>query len=289
MSSVRRSIHVLELLSRRGPLGVRAVAQQLNVPLGSAHRILLDLAEEAIVERTPTGEWELSYRLLAITGLQLERIQIPQLAHPVTEQLAEATGETVHLSAPSGTESVCIAKVQTNVQMQINTRVGSRGPMYCTGSGKALLAFMTPAEQDRIIAAITLKAVTQRTITDPDALRRDLDLSRRRGYSLDHEEAVPGIHCVGVPILNHAGRPVGAISVSGTSQKAAGPHLDALVRMLKDAGNYVSRRLGYSGELPSATPQARPARAGAAAGAKRSRSAANADERAAEHIAGDRN
>ena len=261
MSSTRRSIQVMELLSRRGPLGVRAIAQQLKVPLGSAHRILLDLGEESVVERTPAGEWELSYRLLAITGLQLERIQIPQLARPVIEKLAEATAETVHLSAPSGAETVCIDKVQTNLQLQINTRIGSHGPMYCTGSGKAIMAFMTAPEQARLIEAIPLRAVTPRTIVDPLALRRDLERTRKRGYSLDHEEAVVGIHCVGVPILNHTGRPVAAISVSGTSPKAEGTDLDGLVKMLKEAGNYVSRRLGFSGELSSATPELRAGKA----------------------------
>ena len=68
MSSINRSVHVLELLARKGPLGVRAIAQQLKLPLGSVHRLLLDFEAEAVTERTPGGEWELSYRLLEITG-----------------------------------------------------------------------------------------------------------------------------------------------------------------------------------------------------------------------------
>ena len=250
MSSIKRTVQVLDLLARRGPLGVRAIAQQLKLPLGSTHRILLDLEGESVVERTPPGEWELSYRMLEITGLQLERIQLPHLARPVTEQLADTTGETVHLSAPSGAETVCIDKVQTNFQLQLSTRVGSHGPMYCTGSGKAILAFMTPEEQARLIAASAMRTVTPYTITSPAALRRDLERTRRRGFSLDHEEAVVGIHCIGVPILNHLGRPVGAISVSGASPKAEGPALDALVAKVKGAGSYVSRRLGHSGDWP---------------------------------------
>ena len=250
MSSIKRAVQVFDLLARRGPLGVRAVAQLLKLPLGSTHRILLDLEADSIIERSPADEWELSYRLLEITGLQLERIQLPHLARPVIEQLADTTGETVHLSAPSGGETVCIDKVQTNFDLQLSTRVGSHGPMYCRGSGKAILAFMNPEEQASVIAAIPLKAVTPHTITSISALRRELERTRRRGYSLDHEEAVVGIHCIGVPILNHLGRPVGAISVSGASPKADGAALDALVVELKQAGGYVSRRLGYSSDLP---------------------------------------
>ena len=59
MSSIRRAISVVELLARKGPLGVRSVAKQLDLPLGSVHRLLQDLADEAVVEREPDGDWEL--------------------------------------------------------------------------------------------------------------------------------------------------------------------------------------------------------------------------------------
>ena len=85
MSSIIRSVQAMDLLARKGPLGVRAVAQQLQLPLGSVHRMLLDLAEAGVVDRTPAGEWELSFRLLEITGLQLERIDLPRLCRPFAE------------------------------------------------------------------------------------------------------------------------------------------------------------------------------------------------------------
>jgi len=83
MSSIRRSVQVMELLARKGPLGVRAVAQQLKLPVGSVHRLLLDLEAEAVAERTADNEWELSYRLLEITGIQLDRVELPRLAGPI--------------------------------------------------------------------------------------------------------------------------------------------------------------------------------------------------------------
>ena len=126
MSSIRRSVHVIDLLARRGPQGVRAVAQLLSLPLGSVHRILIDLAAEEIVERTPAGEWELSYRLLTITGLQLDRLEFSKLARPFCERIAEATRETVNVSALSGTTGVCIDKVRGNEGMQLDARIGSR-------------------------------------------------------------------------------------------------------------------------------------------------------------------
>jgi IclR family acetate operon transcriptional repressor len=249
MSSIKRSVQVLELLARRGPLGVRAVAQQLQLPLGSVHRILLDLEDEAIVERTPDNQWEMSFRLLGITGLQLERIEFPRLARPYAEKIAEETRETVNINAVSGLMGVCIDKVRGNEGMQLDLRIGSRGPLYCGGAGKAMLAYLSPDDRERVFA-LPLTPLTAFTITDPGVLRSEVDLIRQRGYSLDNDEVVVGVHCVSMPILDRSGRSVGAISISGPAEKVPGPALDGLVAKLAEATGHVSRRLGFSGEWP---------------------------------------
>lgn len=266
MSSIRRSVQVVELLARKGPLGVRAVAQQLKLPLGSVHRILLDLAEEAVVERTAAGEWELSYRLLNITGLQIDRLHWPQLARPFAERIAEATRETVNVNVLSHMLGICVDKVRGNEGMQLDARIGSGGPLYCGGSGKAMLAYMSAADQQQVLDS-PLKPLTGNTITDPAVLKRELARIRRRGYSIDNEEVVNGVHCVGIPILDRGGRAVGALSITGPSPKKPGPKLDALVEMLSEACGYVSRRLGFSGAWPPierASPEAPPRLAAAA-------------------------
>jgi len=246
MSSVLRSVHVIDLLAHRGPLGVRAVAQMLDLPLGSVHRIIVDLAAESVVERSVTGEWQLSYRLLEIVGAQLERVQLPRLARPVLEQLASETRETTFLAVPSRDEIVYLDKVQTDLQLQLNVELGTRRPMHCTGLGKAILAYLPQAQQEQILSAATpLRAFTPNTITDPMILRQELERTRERGYSIDREEIIVGVHCIAVPILNHAARPVGAISVAGTTPKTDGDRLDALVQRLRSAGEHVSRRLGF--------------------------------------------
>lgn len=253
VSSVLRVVHVINLLAHRGPLGVRAVAQQLGLPLGSAHRILTDLSTESIVERTATGEWELSYRLLEIVGVQLERVQLPRLARPILEQLASDTRETAFLAVPSRDEIVYLDKVQTDMQLQLNVELGTRRPMHCTGLGKAILSFLPQAQQEQVLAVSPLRAYTPSTITDPMILRLELQRTRERGYAIDREEIIPGVHCIAVPILNFAGQPVGAISVAGTTPKTEGERLDALVLRVRSAGEYVSRRLGFISRPNGAT------------------------------------
>ena len=123
--------------------------------------------------------------------------------------------------------------------------------MHCTGLGKAILALSA-----RCAAANSFWATSwlcgrsaSRTITDPTTLRLELESKRAtRGYALDHEEIISGVHCVAVPILNHAWPSVGAISVAGTMLKTDGERLQMLVERLKTAGDYVSRRIGFTGQ-----------------------------------------
>lgn len=249
MSAITRSVQAMDLLARKGPLGVRAVAQQLSLPLGSVHRLLLDLSEEGIVDRTPSGEWELSYRLLEITGLQLERIELPRLFRPFAETIAAATNETVNLNALYGRAGVCIDKVRGNEGMQLDNRLGSRGPLNCGGAGKAMLAFMDETERELIYQS-PLESLTPFTITDPARLRDEIGRIRERGYSIDDQEVVVGVYCVSVPILDRLGHAAGAISITGPSVKKPGTDVLPLVAMLQDAARHVSHRLGYSGPWP---------------------------------------
>ncbi|MBN9310559.1 IclR family transcriptional regulator [Devosia sp.] len=249
MSSIRRTIQVLDLLARKGAMTARGVSQQLTLPVGSVHRMLVDLADEQVVERNATGGWQLSYRLLEITDLQLDGVKLPRLTRPFCEAIAEQTRETVNVNVLSADGCVCIDKVRGNEGMQLDWRIGSRGPLYCGGSAKAILAFMPEAERERIIAQ-PRETYTRNTIVDADDLRAELARTRRRGYSIDNQEVVMGVFCVGVPIVDRTGRPVGAISISGTSPKAPGPDVQPLVDLLDEAAVSVSRRLGYTGSWP---------------------------------------
>ncbi|MBN9315732.1 MAG: IclR family transcriptional regulator [Devosia sp.] len=250
MSSIIRSVQAMDLLARKGPLGVRAVAQQLQLPLGSVHRMLLDLAEAGVADRTPAGEWELSFRLLEITGMQLERIDLPRLCRPFAERIAEATSETVNVNALSGLHGVCIDKVRGNEGMQLDLRIGSRGPLNCGGAGKAMLAFMSEDKREEIYNQ-PLSALTSQTITDPARLREEIGRIRARFYSIDDQEVVMGVYCVAVPILDRSGTSVGAMSVTGPSvKKPGGANVMPIVAMLWDACEHVSRRLGFAGAWP---------------------------------------
>lgn len=249
MSTIRRSVQVLELLARKSPMGVRAIASHLSLPAGSVHRLMEALHEANVVERTSSAEWELSFKLLEITGVQLERIHLPSLARPFAERIAETTRENVNINILSGMHCVCVDKVRGIDGIQLDLRIGSSGPLHCGGSGKAVLAFMSEADQQKVLEG-PLPSMTPRTITNPKALNQELGRIRERGYAIDDQEVVMGVYCVAVPILDANAKPVGAISVTGTTVKEPGPGVQPLVDLLNEACGQVSRKLGFRGDYP---------------------------------------
>lgn len=254
-STIQRSVKVMELLARKSPMGVRAIAGELGVPLGSLHRLLLDLEVEGVVERSATAEWELAYRLFEITGMHLERINYPALVRPFAEKIAEETHETVNLHSFTGLQAMIIDKVRGNEGMQLDFPIGALGVLHAGGAAKAILAYANDEVLQRVLDE-PMARMTPYTLTDPADLTAELARVRERGYSIDNQEVVLGVFCVSVPILDRARRPVGAMSISGPSEKAPGPQVMPLVEMLNDACGQVSRKIGYTGEFPLLVPDA---------------------------------
>ena len=255
MSSVRRILDVLDLLARKAPLGLRAISDALELPATSVHRLLHELAEENVVERDSDGSWRMASRLMALVDIQLESLSFHRLVRPFCEAIAAAVGETVNINALAGDGCVCVDKVRGNEPMQLDWRVGSRGPLHSGGAGKAILAFLPARDRERI-CELPKQRFTEHSITSASALALELERVRERGYAIDSQEVVIGVYCVSVPIFDRTGRPVGAVSISGPAPKAPGSAVMPLVRHLNEACGHVSKRLGYTGAWPPVAMEA---------------------------------
>lgn len=248
MSTIQRTFDVLEMLARNGPTGTRRIARLLNLPSGSTHRILHEMERAEAVSRLDNGEWDVSFRIMQITGLHLRRLELPRLARNVLEDLSDRTKETAFLAVQSGSEIVYIDKVQSSsdlqMQLQLNVELGARRPIHCTSLGKSLLAFQSEIRQERFLTLSDLSACTAKTITDPILFRQELKRIRARGYAVDREEILIGVNCIAVPILDHSMRPVGAISIAGPAPNFAEQRFGELVARVMAAGQEISKRLG---------------------------------------------
>jgi len=247
VQSVSRALRALELIAAEGELGVSDLGRGLGVHKATASRLAATLAAGGLVERDPVSDrYRLGFGLIRLAGAAMASIDLVRTAHPILEELAERTRETVNLGVLSGDGVIYIDQVSSAHLVASTNWVGRRTPLHSSSSGKVFLAHMSESERQQVLAR-PLEAFTPRTLTDPAQLGRQLDEIRAAGYSTIQDELEEGLNAVAAPVRQLNGDVAAALSVSGPSFRIRSVDLARLGRLTIDAAGAISRRLGYSG------------------------------------------
>lgn len=249
IATVERATDVLDLFAeRREPtLGVTEISKELGLSKAVVHRILSTLVQKGFAQLDPVSRrYALGPRVLRLGLAYLDRIDIRQLAQPVMHGLVDATDETSTLSIRSGWTRVYVAQVTPLREVRMSVELGRPYPLHAGSSSKAFLAFLDDHEQDEYLAQQPLEPLTERTIADPDALRKDLAETRGRGYAVSLSERQAGAASVAAPVLDHRGLPVAVLSLCGPLERFV-PEIDRAAGLLTRAVAQLSDQLGHRG------------------------------------------
>lgn len=250
VQSVDRALLILEALAEASrPLHLAELVQMVKLKPSTVHRLLATLIKHDFVEQDVRSCYRLSMKLYYVGNSATYAVDIKELARPCMHELLDRYNETVNLAILDRGDVVYIDQLESNniVIVRMFARVGNRGPAYCTGSGKVLLAGLSQEDFTRYLQNVTLRGFTDDTITDPNGLAREMDKVRENGYALDLGERDEGVGCVAVPIKNREGRVVAALSVSGPSMRMTAPFLsNQLAPVLIGYADQISNKLGYS-------------------------------------------
>jgi IclR family acetate operon transcriptional repressor len=247
VQSVSRAVRALELIAEQGELGVTDLGRGLGVHKATASRLAATLADGGLIERDPVSDrYRLGFGLIRLVGAALAGVDLVRTAHPVLEELAERTRETVNIGVLSGDAVLYLDQVSSGHLIASTNWVGRRTPLHCSSSGKVFLAHLPEPVLDQVLAR-PLEAPTPRTVTDPARLRRQLAEVRVRGYATIQEELEQGLNAVAAPVRQLNGEVAAAVSISGPSFRVRPVDLARLGRLTIDAAGAVSRRLGHAG------------------------------------------
>jgi DNA-binding IclR family transcriptional regulator len=250
-STVAKAIGILDILASKADVGISLaeLSTLIDMPKSSTHRYLATLQELRLAERIEGDRYCLGTKVIELAGSFLVHSDLRSESQAVLNDLAEKTGETIHLAVPSGTEVVYIAKVESRHALGMFSHIGARLPMYCTSLGKAILAF---GSADRLQAVINepRKPRTPNSITSVQALKENLALIRTRGYAMDDEENEIGIRCVGAAIFDYNATPIAAISISAPRERMDLERWASLGPLVREAAQMISSRKGFAGHPP---------------------------------------
>lgn len=201
VKSALRTVEVLEFFAQHpGPYSLAALQQELGYPKSSLYMLLRTLADAGWVETDATGTlYGIGVRALLVGTSYIDGDELVSASRDAMEWLSETTGETVHLARADGRDMVYLATHESRHYLRPISRIGRRLPAHATSLGKALLAQL-PEQRVRELVGPTPESLTDHTLTDAAALDADLELTRERGYAVDHEENTLGLRCFGVAV-----------------------------------------------------------------------------------------
>jgi IclR family KDG regulon transcriptional repressor len=243
---IDRAVALLDCFTLEGPeLGVGELSRLTGISKGTVHRLLGALQRHRVIEQNPVSRrYRLGFKLFELGNRAIARVDHVDRAEAFLHRLAKETGETTHLAVLDQGMTFYVAKMEGWHSLRMPSQVGRRLSSHCTGVGKALLAFASPDELERIVAEHGLQRFTDRTITSMAGLKRELARIRRVGYSVDRGEIEDGLYCVGAPVRDYTGGVVAAVSIAGPSTRINDRTIPGLAKAVVATAADVSNALG---------------------------------------------
>lgn len=239
-----KGLGVLEALAAsREPRGITELAAELGLMKSNVHRVLQTLTRCGYVRKdAASGRYLCTLKMWKLGGQVADHLDLRTLARPHLVRLAEASGETVHLSMLEGTQAHYLDKIDSPQPVRAFSRLGGGGPAHCSATGKALLAYAPPEVVTRI--AGTMTRFTARTIVDKAKLTQEIRTIRKNGYAITRGEWHEAVSGLAAPILNSPETAIAAVGISGPSERLPLAKLRALAPIVLATAQDIAAELG---------------------------------------------
>jgi len=243
-SAVLKALTILDYLgSCNKGQRLKDVAQVLDLPESTTHRLLNSLAAKGYVQQSPRDQtYRIGWKFVTLARVLDREAHFVENIHPYLEQLAEKTTYTANLAVLQQDKVFYLdCVVPSQAINALYTTPGAFFPVHATALGKVLLAGLPAGEVDATLRRLELNVYTPSTITNLTELKSSLSKVRSQGYAVDHGEFVPDVQCAAVPIVNSSGVAVAAISVSARAVEFPPERENETIAILLATGEVASR------------------------------------------------
>ena len=246
--SIDRTLQVLELFSLEKPeWGVTEISKALSIYKSNVHNVLTTLAERGfVIKDSKTDKYKLGIKFFELGSIVIKNMDLRKIAHPYMEKLLKEFNETVHLGILVEGEILSIEQEESGQSLSPRIFIGKRAPLYCTGIGKAIMAYLPKDKFAFTIKEIGLTRYTEGTISNEEELEKELEKIREQGYAVDNMEHEEGVRCVAGPIRDYTGKVSASLSVSGPAFRINENNVPNIAKKVKEYCDYISKEMGYS-------------------------------------------
>ena len=219
MGGLAKGLAVIRVFTgARTTLTLSEVARSAGMPAATARRCLMTLEELGYVTHTERS-FVLRPKVLELGAAYLESMNIEQLTRTHLEELARTTSDSAALCVLDATQIVYVARASIRTLMRLEAHVGSRFPAHATSTGRVLLAGLGEERLERYFKTALLERLTEKTVVDPQKLRRLIEDCRRNGHAAVEDELAYGVVALAVPVFDQKRRVVAALNTSSHSRR----------------------------------------------------------------------
>jgi DNA-binding IclR family transcriptional regulator len=246
MTSIEKVYRILELLRRHYKTGLtnKELSNRLKIPPSTCYRIMKSLKRfDFVSQRKVDKRFFLGFSHLRFADALVGGMDVPAICLPHLERLHESTKDTTFLTVFSGQHSI-VVEICGNINVLMSIARGEVMPMHCAASGKAILAFLPESEQSGLLETLDYHVFTERTITDPEELRKELAQIRSSGVACNFREFHPNTVAVASPIFSRQGNVIGAIGIVGWAGEIDAGRIASYSQLMLATGGEITAELG---------------------------------------------
>lgn len=246
VQSLDRAFTLLELLCKSpNGMAIHQLTEITGLHKSTVHRLLNSMADRGYVRRSEDSVYRAGMKICELSDYIQSNLDVVSLARGPMERLSHRTGETVHLVERNGDEIVYIYKVESiHGAIRMVSRIGMCRPLYCTGTGKAILACCSDEEVRNYWHRAEHRPYTDSTIVKEKAFFNEIERIRSCGYALDNEENELGVRCVAAAIPGWHAPASYALSISVPLSRMTDERIAALVPELLQTSQQIAAILG---------------------------------------------
>ena len=219
------------------------IARRAGLPASTGHRLVADLVDSGLLERTENGRARVGMRLWELATRGSLALGLREAALPAMERVQSVVRQHTQLGVIDSDQVLFLERLSHPDAGANITRIAGRLPLHASSSGLVLLAAAPPPVLERVLAA-PLAPLAPETITDPDELRRRLASIRRLGYAMSPGSIEAVSTGVAVPVRDR-GRVVAALGVV----LPRGEEDDRVVAVLRAAAAEIEESLARSSTI----------------------------------------
>lgn len=245
LETLERALTVIETIQDLNGARVSELADELDLPQSTVHGYLATLRLKHYLVKNG-DEYDIGLKFLNVGGYVTAREPGYDFAREKVKELARETGERAQFIVEEYGRGTYIHTETEDTAVKIDARIGKESPLHASAAGKAILSTFSRGRVEEIIDQWGLSQLTENTITDRERLFDELETTAERGFSLNREESVEGLHAVGAPIMTPDGQCFGSLSVSAPSNRFQGERFtEDIPFLVLGATNDIELRLAY--------------------------------------------